>query len=137
MPSPSDIDAKQHADQHDRRNDAVEGKKGCVHMSASENGGVENPGRHNGPSAGGKRNEPCPTGGVARTAALLGGFALVSRVLGLVRDMCMQWAVTGADRAAAATAVESCALALREVLEALDGARRGKASGSLEQQGER
>jgi len=49
----------------------------------------------------------------------------------------MQWAVTGADRAAAATAVESCALALREVLEALDGARRGKASGSLEQQGER
>lgn len=49
----------------------------------------------------------------------------------------MQWAVTGADRAAAALAVEECALALREVLTALEGAQSGTASGSLERQGER
>lgn len=48
----------------------------------------------------------------------------------------MQWAVTGADRAAAAMAVEECALALREVLDALEGAQAGKASGSLDRQGE-
>ncbi|MBO4300860.1 MAG: murein biosynthesis integral membrane protein MurJ [Desulfovibrio sp.] len=35
------------------------------------------------------------TRGLVRTSALLGGAALVSRVLGLVRDMCMAWLLGG------------------------------------------
>ena len=43
--------------------------------------------------------ENTPNSGLARTAALLGGFALFSRLLGLVRDMSMAW-LLGAGAAA-------------------------------------
>lgn len=85
-------------------------------MSASENGGGENPGRRNGIPSRRKRNDRFSAGGVARTAALLGGFALVSRVLGLVRDMCMAWLVGGGAAADALVAAMRLPHVLRRML---------------------
>ena len=49
----------------------------------------------------------------------------------------MQWAVNDADTASAAQAVEECVLALREVLEALEGRQPSKESKPSVQQGGR
>ena len=55
-------------------------------------------------------------GGIARTAALLGGFALVSRVLGLMRDMSMAWLVGGGAAADALVAAMRLPHVLRRML---------------------
>ena len=55
-------------------------------------------------------------GGIARTAALLGGFALVSRVLGLLRDMSMAWLVGGGAAADALVAAMRLPHVLRRML---------------------
>ena len=55
-------------------------------------------------------------GGLARTAALLGGFALVSRVLGLLRDMSMAWLVGGGAAADALVAAMRLPHVLRRML---------------------
>jgi putative peptidoglycan lipid II flippase len=54
--------------------------------------------------------------GIARTAALLGGFALVSRVLGLLRDMSMAWLVGGGAAADALVAAMRLPHVLRRML---------------------
>ncbi len=59
---------------------------------------------------------PRPAGGIARTAALLGGFALVSRVLGLLRDMSMAWLVGGGVAADALVAAMRLPHVLRRML---------------------
>ena len=56
------------------------------------------------------------SGGIARTAALLGGFALVSRVLGLLRDMSMAWLVGGGAAADALVAAMRLPHVLRRML---------------------
>lgn len=71
-------------------------------------------------------SQPCPQqgsqqgsqqgGGIARTAALLGGFALVSRVLGLLRDMSMAWLVGGGAAADALVAAMRLPHVLRRML---------------------
>ena len=59
----------------------------------------------------------CPqAGGIARTAALLGGFALVSRLLGLLRDMSMAWLVGGGAAADALVAAMRLPHVLRRML---------------------
>ena len=55
-------------------------------------------------------------GGIARTAALLGSFALVSRVLGLMRDMSMAWLVGGGAAADALVAAMRLPHVLRRML---------------------
>ena len=54
--------------------------------------------------------------GIARTAALLGGFALISRVLGLLRDMSMAWLVGGGAAADALVAAMRLPHVLRRML---------------------
>ena len=60
--------------------------------------------------------EDSPTGGLARTAALLGGFALASRLLGLARDMCMAWLLGGGAAADALVAAMRLPHVLRRLL---------------------
>lgn len=60
--------------------------------------------------------DPRQSGGIARTAALLGGFALVSRVLGLLRDMSMAWLVGGGAAADALVAAMRLPHVLRRML---------------------
>lgn len=60
--------------------------------------------------------DPRHAGGIARTAALLGGFALVSRVLGLLRDMSMAWLVGGGAAADALVAAMRLPHVLRRML---------------------
>ena len=76
-------------------------------MIASESG--DTPGQ-SGPQSGPKHS------GIARTAALLGGFALVSRVLGLLRDMSMAWLVGGGAAADALVAAMRLPHVLRRML---------------------
>lgn len=75
--------------------------------------------------SGDTHGQPCPQqgsqpgsqqGGIARTAALLGGFALVSRVLGLLRDMSMAWLVGGGAAADALVAAMRLPHVLRRML---------------------
>ena len=61
-------------------------------------------------------HDPRHAGGIARTAALLGGFALVSRVLGLLRDMSMAWLVGGGAAADALVAAMRLPHVLRRML---------------------
>lgn len=84
-------------------------------MSAAETG-AEKPGRQNETALERERGDRSPAGGVARTAALLGGFALASRVLGLVRDMCMAWLVGGGAAADALVAAMRLPHVLRRML---------------------
>lgn len=55
-------------------------------------------------------------GGLARTAALLGGFALFSRLLGLARDMSMAWLLGGGAAADALVAAMRLPHVLRRLL---------------------
>ena len=57
-----------------------------------------------------------PGGGLARTAALLGGFALFSRLLGLARDMSMAWLLGGGAAADALVAAMRLPHVLRRLL---------------------
>ena len=72
--------------------------------------------------SGDTHGQPCPQqgsqqgSGIARTAALLGGFALVSRVLGLLRDMSMAWLVGGGAAADALVAAMRLPHVLRRML---------------------
>ena len=61
-------------------------------------------------------HDPRHAGGIARTAALLGGFALVSRVLGLLRDISMAWLVGGGAAADALVAAMRLPHVLRRML---------------------
>ena len=60
--------------------------------------------------------ENTPNSGLARTAALLGGFALFSRLLGLVRDMSMAWLLGGGAAADALVAAMRLPHVLRRLL---------------------
>ena len=64
----------------------------------------------------GPQKGPQQGSGIARTAALLGGFALVSRVLGLLRDMSMAWLVGGGAAADALVAAMRLPHVLRRML---------------------
>ena len=64
----------------------------------------------------GPQKGPEQGSGIARTAALLGGFALVSRVLGLLRDMSMAWLVGGGAAADALVAAMRLPHVLRRML---------------------
>ena len=55
-------------------------------------------------------------GGLARTAALLGGFALFSRLLGLARDMSMAWLLGGGAAADALVVAMRLPHVLRRLL---------------------
>ena len=57
-----------------------------------------------------------PDSGLARTAALLGGFALFSRLLGLARDMSMAWLLGGGAAADALVAAMRLPHVLRRLL---------------------
>lgn len=57
-----------------------------------------------------------PDSGLARTAALLGGFALFSRLLGLARDMSMAWLLGGGVAADALVAAMRLPHVLRRML---------------------
>ena len=56
------------------------------------------------------------SGGMLRTAALLGGFALGSRLLGLARDMGMAWLLGGGATADALVAAMRLPHVLRRLL---------------------
>ena len=60
--------------------------------------------------------ENTPNSGLARTAALLGGFALFSRLLGLARDMSMAWLLGGGAAADALVAAMRLPHVLRRLL---------------------
>ena len=62
------------------------------------------------------QQENTPNSGLARTAALLGGFALFSRLLGLVRDMSMAWLLGGGAAADALVAAMRLPHVLRRLL---------------------
>ena len=64
----------------------------------------------------GPQKGPQQGSGIARTAALLGGFALVSRVLGRLRDMSMAWLVGGGAAADALVAAMRLPHVLRRML---------------------
>jgi len=87
-------------------------------MIASDSGGTQ--GQRSaapvGDASGAAGNGSRPAGGFARTAALLGGFALVSRVLGLLRDMSMAWLVGGGAAADALVAAMRLPHVLRRML---------------------
>lgn len=57
-----------------------------------------------------------PAAQLARTAARLGGYALASRLLGLLRDMCMAWLVGSGPTADALAAALRLPHALRRLL---------------------
>ena len=84
-------------------------------MIASESGGTQGQGCHQ-PNAQPHAPHGSQPGGIARTAALLGGFALVSRVLGLLRDMSMAWLVGGGAAADALVAAMRLPHVLRRML---------------------
>lgn len=87
-------------------------------MSASESGCAHGKGGESPSScaSGPAEHGPRYSGGIARTAALLGGFALVSRVLGLLRDMSMAWLVGGGAAADALVAAMRLPHVLRRML---------------------
>ena len=87
-------------------------------MIASERGCAHGKGAESSPScaSGPAEHAPGHSGGIARTAALLGGFALVSRVLGLLRDMSMAWLVGGGAAADALVAAMRLPHVLRRML---------------------
>lgn len=60
--------------------------------------------------------ENTPNSGLARTAALLSGFALFSRLLGLARDMSMAWLLGGGAAADALVAAMRLPHVLRRLL---------------------
>ena len=87
-------------------------------MIASDSGGTRGQ-RSEAPvddASGAAGNGSRSAGGFARTAALLGGFALVSRVLGLLRDMSMAWLVGGGAAADALVAAMRLPHVLRRML---------------------
>ncbi len=86
----------------------IASESGCAHG----NGGKSSSSCASGPAEHG----PGHSGGIARTAALLGGFALVSRVLGLLRDMSMAWLVGGGAAADALVAAMRLPHVLRRML---------------------
>lgn len=63
-----------------------------------------------------RQKDAAPSGGLARIAALLGGFALFSRLLGLVRDMGMAWLLGGGAAADALVAAMRLPHVLRRLL---------------------
>ncbi|WP_291440648.1 lipid II flippase MurJ [Desulfovibrio sp.] len=63
-----------------------------------------------------RQQNAAPSGGLARTAALLGGFALFSRLLGLARDMGMAWLLGGGAAADALVAAMRLPHVLRRLL---------------------
>ena len=87
-------------------------------MIASESGCAQGTGGETSVSdaPGPAEHDPRHSGGIARTAALLGGFALVSRVLGLLRDMSMAWLVGGGAAADALVAAMRLPHVLRRML---------------------
>lgn len=63
-----------------------------------------------------QKKSAAPSGGLASTAALLGGFALFSRLLGLARDMSMAWLLGGGAAADALVAAMRLPHVLRRLL---------------------
>lgn len=63
-----------------------------------------------------QKKSAAPSGGLVSTAALLGGFALFSRLLGLARDMSMAWLLGGGAAADALVAAMRLPHVLRRLL---------------------